>query len=74
MIECEKCTKIKEFEKEVGTLSPAYIPKVCLQCLINEINKLKPIDVSKIESDVRSLKSKLSELEGKIKKTSSTTE
>jgi len=59
MIDCKKCTKIEKFEKEVGRLHPAYIPKVCLECLVNEI---------------RSLKAKLSELEGKIKKTSSTTE
>jgi len=74
MIDCKKCTKIEKFEKEVGRLHPAYIPKVCLECLVNEINKLKPVDISRIESEIRSLKAKLSELEGKIKKTSSTTE
>jgi len=74
MIDCKKCTKIEEFEKEVGRLHPAYIPKICLECLVDEINKLKPVDISKMESEIRSLKAKLRELEGKIKKASATTE
>jgi len=41
MIDCEKCTKIAEFEKQTGHLSESYIPKVCLECLVNAINKLE---------------------------------
>ncbi len=63
MINCKKCTKIEKFKKQVGALLPAYAPKVCLECLIEEINKLKPVDVSKLEEEVDSLKGKIESLE-----------
>jgi len=79
MIDCEKCTKIEEFTQKTGRLHPAYVPKICLDCLVSEINKIKPLDLSKIEKDINSLrrkitkeieslKSRIDSLEEKIKK------
>ena len=63
MINCEKCTEIEKFKEQVGTLLPAYAPKVCLDCLIKEINRLRPVDVSKLEKEINSLKAKVEALE-----------
>lgn len=52
MIDCEKCTKITEFEKQTGHLSESYIPRVCLKCLVNAINEIE----KKVEAVSKQLK------------------